>query len=209
MKNALQKLVRPQPPEAFSKPGELFAPAQDVFEWIGRVFIDKSAPLRNTEHAHLQKAEIAVLWTNVPYARKMRTVVGTAEIPTFRGSAWQKERQQQQLRDWFGFKPDFLITLFGPYMARASNAEYCAVIEHELYHCGQAKDDYNCPKWKRNGKPVFGIRGHDIEEFIGVARRYGVAAVGAREFLKALKARPLISARRMTGVCGTCEAQFV
>nr|WP_271894430.1 putative metallopeptidase [Phyllobacterium sp. IY22] len=47
-------------------------------------------------------------------------------------------------------------------------------MEHELYHAGQDRDSFGAPKFRKStGLPVFILRGHDIEEFIGVVRRYG------------------------------------
>ncbi|MQV21573.1 hypothetical protein GHK65_14775 [Sinorhizobium meliloti] len=63
-----------------------------------------------------------------------------------------------QVKQWFGFVPDFIITL---------DAEYC----------------------RASGAPVFTIRGHNVEEFVGVVRRYGANAAGVRAIVDAAPAR--------------------
>ncbi|WFU46213.1 putative metallopeptidase [Sinorhizobium terangae] len=44
-----------------------------------------------------------------------------------------------------------------------------ALVEHELYHAAQETDASGAPKFSRStGRPVFVIRGQDVEEFVGV-----------------------------------------
>ena len=38
------------------------------------------------------------------------------------------------MMQWFGRVPAFLITLAADYCAECSDAEFCALVEHELYH---------------------------------------------------------------------------
>ena len=84
------------------------------------------------------------------------------------------------MTDWFGMVPDFIITINAAWWLQASDVEACALVEHELYHCAQDSDEYWAPKFnKQTGRPVFTIRGHDVEEYIGVVRRYGADAAGS------------------------------
>lgn len=134
----------------------------------------------------------------------MRHVIGTAEDPSpTGGSKWRNARSEIQLRSWFGTVPDFLITLYAPFLSQADNRTFCSVVEHELYHCTQRLDEYGSPKFKQDGSPVFGIRGHDVEEFIGVAVRYGMTADLAKLF-DAVKLTKQVSDSTIEGVCGTC-----
>jgi hypothetical protein len=73
-----------------------------------------------------------------------------------------------QIIGWFGDVPDFIITIDAEYAMSCSDAEFCALIEHELYHAAQETDPFGAPKFRKStGLPVFTLRGHDIEEFIG------------------------------------------
>lgn len=188
--------------------GFLFAPAADVTKWVRQTFIDPKSELFNEDHQHLQSAEIDILWTNCYYSRKMRPVAGTAEIPKPHSalSRWAKARHEQQLRAWFRRMPDFLITLYAPYCAEIDDAGWCALIEHELYHCAQALDEFGFPKFTKEGRPRWTMKGHDAEEFVGVVARYGVgaAAGGTGRLVEAARQEPLIARAQIAAACGTC-----
>jgi hypothetical protein len=203
---------RPMPPEdlavmAFEDDEtSAFVPAPDVANWLREAFLDPGGPLANEEHEHLMQAEIGVLWTNFKNVRQMRITLGTAEIFEPKGNAWQRERQRLQVRQWFGQEPDFIITLNAPYCAASSDAAFCALTEHELYHCAQAVNPRTLePSFSREtGLPLWAIRGHDVEEFIGVARRYGTAVPQIADFVKAVQSGPTIALADLAGSCGTC-----
>lgn len=206
----VNRLVRPVPPgELIDNLNfeNLFVPAPDVAEWMKQTFIAEGSPICNPDHQHLQEADIAVLWTNVANSKQMRTIVGTAEIPMVQGSKWTKARVEWHLMQMFGSLPDFLITLHAAFCHQASDATFLALCEHECYHCGQALDDLGLPKFKRSGEPVFGMRGHDAEEFIGVVRRYGMGAVDSRVrlLIEAAQDLPEVAVADITSVCGTCR----
>jgi hypothetical protein len=183
-----------------------FIPAPDVGAWIRTSFLDPESPLYNVEHDHLNSADIGVLWTNVGNSRHMNAIAGTAEMPTPQGGKWQKGRALYQLRRWFGAEPDFLITLSAEYAAEVSDVVFCALVEHELYHCAQRLDAFGIPMFTQEGRPKFGIRGHDVEEFVGIVRRYGAkAGAGDTEALvKAARRKPEIAAADIKALCGTC-----
>lgn len=202
---------RPCPPATvFDPDARPFTPDPDCETWIRATFLDPDGPLHNPEHEHLRAALIGVLWTTMPASRHMMTIIGQAEVPTFQGGKWVKGRQEQQLHEWFGVLPDFVLTFDAHFAAGCDDATWCAVVEHELYHCGQAKDEFGAPKFKRNGMPVFGMRGHDVEEFVGVVRRYGVGAAAGRtrELVEAAAAPPTVAAASIAGACGTCRRSF-
>lgn len=203
------ELARPQPPQDLLSSGlPLFQPAPEVAAWFGRVFIEPDGALFNEDHAHLLSARISVLWTNVIYRKGMKDKAATAEIPRPPASQprWAKERQNYQLRQWFGDIPDFLITIFAPVALYYDDATFCALIEHGLYHCAQLKDEFGDPIHRRDGRPVFAIRSHDVEQFNGVVRRYGVEAAGVTEMVEAAAMPPLLRAASIAGACGTCPA---
>ena len=201
-------MSRPQPPEDLLEglPIRACVPAPDLADWLMATFIAEGAPLENEDHIHLREARIGCLWCAVPNRRQMLAVAGTAEIPMARGGAWAKARHDQQLEEWFGDVPDFLLTFDPTYTAQADDAAFCALVEHELYHCGQNRDAFGAPKFRQDGSPSFGIRGHDVEEFVGVVARYGAHASAGRtaDLIAAANAGPTIAAVDVRRVCGTC-----
>jgi hypothetical protein len=196
-------MKRPIPPSELSEPGSRFLPAPEVELWLRQTFIKSGGHLHSKEHEHLHFAEIGVLWTNAYNSRRGMEVVGTAEMPFFKGDAWQKARQEFQLREWFGRKVDFVITLSAPWACEAPDNHFCAVAEHEVLHCGQAKDDLGFPKWNKNG-PRFAIRGHDFEQFHSIAERYGAEAAGLSRLAEIFKREPTINAEAIQVACGSC-----
>lgn len=182
----------------------MFLAAPGVHEWVTRTFLKRESTLYNPDHDHLNEAHIGFLWTNVENRRQMRRVIATAEDPNpAGGSKWKNARAEQQLREWFGAIPDFLITLYAPFLVEADNRTFCAIIEHELYHCAQKLDEFGSPKFQSDGLPAFAIRGHDVEEFIGVATRYGMTA-DIKKLFDAVSSTRQVSDRAIDGVCGTC-----
>lgn len=199
---------RPRPPNEVLQAGHgAFVPAPELVAWIEETFIDHMGPLVNPDHAHIRSAVIGALWTNEPCRSKQAYVAASAEVPMPRGRLWIKARQEFQLLEWFGSIPDFVLTFFAPYAAEVDHATFCALVEHELYHCAQATDEFGSPKFRRSdGGPVFAIKGHDVEEFVGVVRRYGPgpAAGQTRALVEAARGRPEVTEAQLATVCGTC-----
>lgn len=183
-----------------------FEPGLELRDWALDSFVREGAALENPDHAHLREANIGMVWTNRPNTRHGRTVLGQAELcPTMVSAGqWVKGRLEFQLAEWFGSVPDFLVTVFAPYAAECSATTFCALIEHELYHCGQRLDEYGMPKFHKDGTPVYAMRGHDVEEFVGVVRRYGTAESHTRELVLAGAKNPEIGLAAINGWCGNC-----
>lgn len=184
-----------------------FAPAPDLAEWAMSTFIAETADLLNDDHEHLRNAHIGFLWTNVSNAKKGRMVIGTAEPGSPQGAMgkWSRARAVLQVTGWFGDVPDFIITINANWWLQASDAEACALVEHELYHCAQDVDAFGAPKFsKETGRPIFAMRGHDVEEFVGVVRRYGADATHVRALVEAANAGPEVAAASIAQCCGTC-----
>lgn len=203
-------LQRPMPPADLVDLNSLampdrFVPAPDVREWIENAFLYDDAPLHNPDHRHLMDAELGIVWTNSDNVRNMRVVLGQAELmPPMAMGKWARARACQQIGEWFGSMPDFLLTFSAPAAAGMDDASFCALVEHELYHCAQNVDVFGMPKFKNDGTPSFGIRGHDVEEFVGVVARYGASAAGVMPMVEAAQRPPLVGAASIAGVCGTC-----
>jgi hypothetical protein len=188
--------------------GPDFAPAPELASWATDTFIDEDASLLNEEHAHLRHASLGFMWTTVGNARAGHRIVGQCEImpPAVMGK-WARARAIQQIEEWFGALPDFLITLDAHYAAQCDDAEFCSLVEHEMLHAGQELDMFGAPKFRKSGKPAFAIRGHDVEEFVSIVRRYGAgAAAGAtRALVEAARQRPEIGGVQISQACGTCR----
>lgn len=196
---------RPMPPTDLYE-GE-FRPAPELIAWAHETFIDDGAVLENPDHHHLKSASLGALWTDVANGRHMRSIVATCELgkPMVNGR-WQKARAEMQIRSWFGCLPDFILTFHAEYAAACSDAEFCAVVEHELLHAGQERDPFGAPKFRKSGGPAFAMRGHDVEEFVGIVRRYGpgAAAGDTGALVAAASKAPEITAIQITKACGAC-----
>lgn len=199
---------RPHPPGQLSG---AFEPDVGFADWIKATFIAGDGPLKNPDHEHLADADIGVLWTRTPAVRHMNAIAGQAEIPRFQGGKWSKRRQEQQMEEWFGEVPDFVLTFDANYAQQCDDMTFCALVEHELYHCSQERDQYGAPRFNSMGMPIFAIRGHDVEEFVGVVRRYGVGAAAGQTLalIEAAQRGPEIGKAKVAAACGTCRAELV
>ena len=200
---------RPMPPESLLELSELsdfgirLTPAPEVWEWLQAEILADTGSIHNEDHAHLLDADIQVMWASSSFEKQGRTVLGQAEQVAFRAGGWQKARMEQQMRDWFGDVPAFIITLAADYCAQCSDGDFCALVEHELYHIAQATDQYGAPKFTQEGLPKLEMRGHDVEEFVGVVRRYG-ASPQVQELVDAANNPAEVGKMNIARACGTC-----
>lgn len=191
--------IRPFPPEMEAS----FLPAPELESWARATFIAAGGPLENEDHQHLQSAKLGFLWSFVEAKRGGRRLAGQTEImPPMAMGAWQRKRAAQQVSEWFGECPDFLITIDAEVATLMDDASFCALVEHELYHAGHERAEFDAPRFHQDGSPVFAIRAHDIEEFRGVVRRYGAAVTDLAGL--DLSARPEVGPALIRSVCGTC-----
>jgi hypothetical protein len=218
----MPSMVRPLPPEelwdvdSFIEAGcqrDNFIADPALAKWIMDTFIVGSGPLVHEAHAHLEKAHIGCLWTDVMNSRHMNEIVAEAECPRPQGSKWPKSRALMQLRNWFGEVPDFILTFYAPWATVADDAGWCAVVEHELCHCGHRRDAMGLPMYDEDGKPIYGLRGHDVEEFVHVVQRYGVenGAGATLQLVEAALNDPTVAHAAIQGCCGTknCDLRLV
>jgi len=166
--------------------------------------LSDTGSIHNPDHEHLLEADLCFMWASDSFAKKGRYVLGQAEQVMLRAGGWQKARMEQQMHEWFGRIPKFIITLAADYCSQCSDLEFCALVEHELYHIAQATDDFGAPKFnKETGQPVLTLRGHDVEEFTGVVRRYG-ASKEVQELVDAANAPAEVAHIDIARSCGTC-----
>jgi hypothetical protein len=189
-----------------------YRPAPELRDWAVATFIGDGSDLANPDHSHLRFARVAWLWTNQAYTRQGRRVAGRAEQVQTPANKWTKGQRDQQLREWFGTwwsgqAPDFLIILDACTAAAMSDAEFCALMEHELYHCAQERDEYGSPQfYQSSGLPKLSIQAHDVEEFVGVVARYGPAvSSNVDRLVKAALDGPSVAAATIAAACGTAN----
>jgi hypothetical protein len=67
-------------------------------------------------------------------------------------------------------------------------------------------DDFGQPAFDKEGNPKIAIRGHDVEEFVGVVARYGVGHPDGKlaQMVAAVSRGPGASPLRIAQACGTC-----
>jgi hypothetical protein len=190
-------------------PGEVvglhnsFMASAEWAQWIRYQFIEDETRLHNSDHSHLRFATIGILLTSAENKKQGKRVVGTAQMPRPK-PGWAGALAEWHQRRFFGIVPTFIITLDANYMLECSPGSLCALIEHELYHCGQAKDEFGFPKFsKKTGKPIFAMRPHDVEEFIGVTRRYGAlsSAGGTAKLVEAANCAPIFDDVDVATIC--------
>jgi hypothetical protein len=202
-------MTRPAPPPSLSGLSELsdfgirLLPAPEVWEWVQAEILAETGSIHNEDHAHLIDADIAVMWASTGFEKAGRFVLGQAEQVAFRAGGWQKARMEQQMRDWFGDVPTFIITLAADHCSTCSDTEFCALIEHELYHLAQATDQYGAPAFTKEGAPKLKLQGHDVEEFVGVVRRYG-ASTEVQAMVDAANKPAEVGKLNISRACGTC-----
>lgn len=180
-------------------------PAPDLARWVRRMLLLSDGVLFNRDHLHLLHARLDFLWAYDRYEKRGRRILGEARLAKPTGSnAWQVAARTMQLTRWFEIVPDFVITLDAAWFARASDAERLALIEHELYHCAQRTTAYGAPRFARDGSALWTIRAHDVEEFVGVVRRYGAGAAHVTEMVEAANRGPTVAPAKIAQACGTC-----
>lgn len=214
-------IARPYPPAELVKEDARpsFVPSVELAEWAHGSFLDPESAIYNPDHHHLPGGEAGIVWvwTNVEGRARGRSTIGEARLLQHGQSRWDKALLSCVLTDWYRAvrgdsesaeeEPDFAITLYAPWCATASDAEFMALVEHELYHCAQKVNAYGFPCVSQTtGRPVWTIKGHDVECHIGEVRRYGTVSPDIAALVEAAKKPPLVSSVYIAAACGTCRA---
>lgn len=203
----------PAIPEAASiYASDAYVPDLALEAWVRDVFItgDASPALVNRDHAHLAHARVAFLWTQSPNRVRRKAIAGRAHIGEPQGSdAWAKGMKADHLTRLFGEVPDFYITLSSGFvharLAEGDEAAVLALIDHELYHCAPDTRD-GVPLFTRDGRPKWCIAPHDVEQFVGVTRRWGPQGAGERAMYDAGERGPTLGQPKVAGLCANCLA---
>lgn len=189
-----------------------FAVADGLATWVRENLLDEDGPIWNEHHAHLLFADVGYLWATGEATSGGMLVLGQAEIFAPKGRGFVKTRQEHLIRSWFGRVPDFIVTLSAGFVAGAlaegDPVAPLALLEHELYHCAQAVDEFGDPRFRkagsRKGEPVFTMKGHDVEVHLGEVDRYGAHSEALRELVRLANRGPSVARASLEGVCGTC-----
>ena len=212
-------MKRPYPPkqdnsyaddEEFLHSGGLlhFEPANnDLWPWIKEIFLAEYSDLYNEDHEHLNSIDppdISFLWAYSTCKAKGRRVLGQTEKVMINVGGWKKTRQEVQMIEWFGDVPKYIITLDARVCQVMSDSDFMALVEHELYHIGQERDEEGELVWSAStGEPKLYLRGHDVEEFFGVVQRYGASA-DVQKMVDLANDGPTIRKANIAHACGTC-----
>jgi len=207
--------IRPFPPHDLIDKAEedeaiRLAPAPDLMNWVITNFLTIGGPLHNPDHDHIaellhdNEEFLACAWASSACVAKKRMVLGQCEKVMFNQGGWKKARQEQQMRDWFGYVPTYLITIDASYCDQATDRHFCALIEHELYHIGVERDsDGEIIYSDHTGLPKHYLAGHDVEEFIGVVKRWGPSK-NVKRLIEVAKNPPFVSDLDISKCCGNC-----
>lgn len=203
---------RPYPPSSVGSsavwPGS-FAPAPELAQWVEREILADDGHLFNPDHRHLRAADIGFLWALTGFERQGRRILGMCEKVQIQGHRWAKRRGEDQLEGWFGRVPVFLVTLAADYCSACSDVEFCALLEHELYHVGHEHRG-GVPQFTQSGGPRLAIRGHDVEEFVGVVARYGIGEADGSlaRLVDVARQAPTVAPGRIAAACGLCALKL-
>lgn len=138
------------------------------------------------EFDHLRHGDVTILFLMraAPLMKAQRRILGQMALPRFQGSL-------AALAGWMldtlcgGTRPDFIMMLDFEFWTQADARAREALVFHELLHAAHAIDKDGEPKFTEEGMPIWEIRGHDIEEFNEVVRRYGAWLPDVTAFLAA------------------------
>lgn len=141
--------------------------------------------MRMPEHRHLVENEIDIEWLmrDATKVKAGRQVLGSVHEPAVQGEL--RDMFEWLLTGLFGRLPRFLVILDSEYWRQAGPEAREILVFHELAHIRQKEDRYGAPRFDKDGMPVYGLRGHDVEEFTSVVARYGAWTDEIKEFVAA------------------------
>ena len=135
------------------------------------------------EHLRHGNASVLFLMRRDEVVKNHRRILGTMNLPRFQGSlgplaSWARAKL-------FGEVPDFIMILDAEWWTQATPLQREALVFHELLHADHMLDKEGEPRFDDEGNPIWGLRGHDIEEFNDVVERYGAWSPDIGRFIQA------------------------
>ena len=115
-----------------------------------------------------------------------RQVLGTAHMPKVQGDLNPCFRWM--LASLFRRDSDFLIILDKSYWLDSSARLREILVFHELSHCIHKRDKFGDLVYDMDERPVWALKGHDVEEFTSVVSRYGAWNDEIKQFCAAVAA---------------------
>ena len=112
-----------------------------------------------THHPRLAQAQIAYLFVE-SLTRKGKELLA-------------KIKKAGALERYLG-EVDYVLIVNYEAWQHLTDAQRRALIDHELCHCTVTSD--------KSGKPRYGLRGHDLEEFTEIVERHGLWQVDVEDF---------------------------
>lgn len=141
------------------------------------------------EQKHLVENDITFGWLMriEPKFKGNRTELGSVHETAHMAQGAFKDLFEQLLVGMLGHLPKFVVVINAPWWEQANAHEREALVFHELMHVRQKMDKYGGLKFDKDGRPVYGCQGHDIEEFRAVVQRYGAWKGDIADFLQAAR----------------------
>ncbi len=167
-------------------------PSPEWEEWARATFVDSESDLCDPRLAHLQAATVCFLLTNASIKVKGERKAGLGGVWKPSGEPHSKAQRVQQMVEWIGMEPDFVVTL--DVDSFQGVRDICRLVNHELAHCGQAEDEHGSPRFDLKGEPLWSTVPHYAELNEGDLARWGAEITpGGRTIVRELAAPPLIT----------------
>lgn len=133
---------------------------------------------------HLSDALIGYLKTDEEIRMQGREKAAYVIIPTAMG-------QNRKIFNWalaevFGHLPDAMMVVNEDAWIGMTQDQKIALVYHELSHIAQKTTKDGDPIYTEEGQPVLNLVGHDTEEFVSVADRFGAWHDGLTMLRRAL-----------------------
>lgn len=179
----------PYDPDSGEKPEpwQLFAPAGDEAGDPGQIASRLIATDENFARLRELEPSVLFLWRAVPKAKGGKIKLGEMVLVRALRGGTAIDVLTWLLGSACHGLPDYLMVLDAGWWGDASPMQREALIWHELEHATQACDQHGEPRFSFDGKPVWDLRAHDVEEFDSVVRRYGAWLPDVHGFAAALR----------------------
>lgn len=166
----------------------------DAFQLVDEAVLDPDSDPRkiaaeivatDPDHVHLKigEANILFLFRRDPKFRNDRIELGSLSLPVFSGKTagiakWLMIRS-------FGAIPDFVMVIDQTFWDQAPRESRIALVDHELTHGIVARNKNGEERFGDDGRPIWAIKSHDIEEFDRIVAKHGAWTSDISSFLAA------------------------